>query len=67
MRKQDKPIKLYDPDFLTPQERQDRIVEILTRGVLRLVRKQMRAEQSKAINSVISGDSIDEKILEERT
>ena len=62
-----KPIKLYSPDFLTPQERQDRIVEILTRGVLRLVKKQMRAEQPKVMNTDISGDYVDEDILEEKT
>ena len=62
-----KPGKLFDADFLTPQERQDRIVEILTRGVLRLVKKQLLAEQSKVMNTEISEDYVDEGILEEKT
>jgi len=41
--------KIFSPDFLTPQERQDRIVEILTRGVLRLIEKERQAQQSDII------------------
>ena len=41
--------EIFSPDFLTPQERQDRIVEILTRGVLRLIEKERQAQQSKDI------------------
>jgi len=62
-----KPAKPFNPDFLTDQERQDRIVEILTRGVLRLVKKQLLAEQSKVMNTEISEDYVDEGILEEKT
>lgn len=40
---------IFSPDFLTPQERQDRIVEILTRGVLRLIEKKGQTPQSKGI------------------
>ena len=53
--------KIYSPDFLTPQERQDRIVEILTRGVLRLMEKKRQAWQSEAISLKTSKDSADGK------
>jgi hypothetical protein len=46
--------KVFNPDFLTPQERQDRIVEILTRGVLRLIEKKRQASQSQGITPEIS-------------
>lgn len=32
--------KLYGPEFMTPQERQDRVVELLTRGLLRMIEAQ---------------------------
>ena len=40
--------KIYGPDFLTPEERQEKIVEILTRGVLRLIEKK-KAKENKRI------------------
>ena len=40
---------IFSPEFLTPEERQDRIVEILTRGVLRLIDKKRQAQESGII------------------
>ncbi len=45
----DKSRKVFNPDFLTPQERQDRIVEILTRGILRLIEKNRQTSQSQVV------------------
>lgn len=50
MKKQNKPKarKIYNPDFLTPEERQERIVELLTRGVLRLIEKKKKLARPEA-------------------
>lgn len=56
--------KIFNPDFLTPQERQDRIVEILTRGVLRLIEKKRQASQSKSITPEFSNDFTGKKCEE---
>lgn len=57
----DKSRKVFNPDFLTPQERQDRIVEILTRGVLKLIEKKRQASQSQTIIHKNPEEFIDEK------
>lgn len=44
-----KPRKIFSPDFLTPEERQKRVVEILARGVLRLIEKKKKASLPEAV------------------
>ena len=50
--------KVFGPDFLTPQERLDRIVEILTRGVLKLIAKKGQTQQDETTSHGNSEDSV---------